>query len=64
MIVVYMVMVEVAKQWFFARAAQQLPELPTPVRRRPDTHHISRRAARFSAPVAGIAPGRPSVTLR
>jgi Mg2+-importing ATPase len=54
-----MVMVEFAKQWFFARAAQQLPGLPAPVRRRPETHHISRRAARFSAPIAAVVPGRP-----
>ncbi|WP_284981706.1 magnesium-translocating P-type ATPase [Arthrobacter sp. efr-133-TYG-118] len=58
MIVFYMVLVEFAKQWFFARAAQQLPGVPTPVRRRPETHHISRRAARFSAPVAAVVPGR------
>ncbi|BCW81879.1 magnesium-translocating P-type ATPase [Arthrobacter sp. NicSoilC5] len=51
MVVVYLVLVEAAKQWFFARDAQQLPALPPPVRRRKDTHHISRRAFRFSIPV-------------
>ncbi|HET8880362.1 MAG TPA: magnesium-translocating P-type ATPase [Arthrobacter sp.] len=51
MIVVYLVLVELAKQWFFARAAQQppVPELPR-VRRRGKDHHMARRAARFSTP--------------
>jgi P-type Mg2+ transporter len=57
MTVVYLVLVEFAKQWFFSRAAQR-PVPPAVIRRRGATHHISRRAARFSAPVAGIAPGR------
>jgi P-type Mg2+ transporter len=40
-----------------ARTTQQLPGVTTPVvRRRPDTHHISRRVSRFSAPVAAVAP--------
>jgi len=43
--------VEFAKQWFFARDAQQLPAPPAPVRRRHATHHIARRAFRFSIPV-------------
>ncbi|QDG87546.1 magnesium-translocating P-type ATPase [Pseudarthrobacter sp. NIBRBAC000502770] len=51
MVVVYLVLVEVAKQWFFARDAQQLAAPPPPVRRRKDTHHIARRAFRFSIPV-------------
>ncbi|MEW1805403.1 magnesium-translocating P-type ATPase [Pseudarthrobacter sp. NPDC080039] len=51
MVVVYLVLVELAKQWFFARDAQQLPAPPPPIRRRQATHHISRRAYRFSAPV-------------
>jgi Mg2+-importing ATPase len=51
MVVVYLVLVEAAKQWFFARDAQQLPAPPPPVRRRQATHHISRRAFRFSIPV-------------
>lgn len=50
MIVVYMFLVEFAKAWFFSRAAQQLPA-GLPVRRRHETHHIARRASRFSAPV-------------
>jgi P-type Mg2+ transporter len=48
---VYLVLVEAAKQWFFARSAQQVPAAPVPVRRRHPTHHIARRAFRFSAPV-------------
>jgi Mg2+-importing ATPase len=60
MILVYMVLVEFAKKWFFARAAQQPPGPATPARRRPDTHHISRRASRFSAPVVAVVPGRPA----
>lgn len=51
MIAVYLVLVEIAKRWFFSRAAQKLPAGPVAVRRRPDTHHLSRRAFRFSAPV-------------
>ena len=51
MVVVYLVLVEAAKRWFFARDAQQLPAPPPPVRRRQATHHISRRAFRFSIPV-------------
>ena len=48
--VIYLVLVEFAKLWFFSRAAQRLGELPKPprapaVRRR---HRINRRAARFS----------------
>lgn len=50
MIVVYMFLVEFGKAWFFSRAAQQLPA-GLPVRRRHETHHIARRASRFSAPV-------------
>jgi len=50
-VVVYLVLVELAKQWFFARDAQQLPATPPPVQRRHATHHISRRAFRFSIPV-------------
>ena len=51
MIVLYLVLVEIGKHWFFSRAAQQHD--------RPDrrlsaggrrTHHIARRAARFSTP--------------
>ncbi len=57
MIVVYLVLVEIAKQWFFSRDAQQIPVGPVPVRPRPDTHHIARRAFRFSAPVK-VAPKR------
>lgn len=59
MVVIYMVMVEFAKSVFFSRAAQQLPGVPTRIRRRPETHRISRRAARFSAPVVAVVPRRP-----
>ncbi|ABK04853.1 magnesium-translocating P-type ATPase [Arthrobacter sp. FB24] len=52
MTVVYLVMVEFAKSWFFARTAQQPPVRPAVIPRRRSTHHISRRAARFSTPVA------------
>ncbi|KIS26130.1 magnesium ABC transporter ATPase [Arthrobacter sp. SPG23] len=52
MTVVYLVMVEFAKRWFFARTAQQPPVRPAVIPRRQPTHHISRRAARFSTPVA------------
>lgn len=51
MAAVYLVLVEVAKQWFFSRAGQRLPSVPPPIRRRHATHHIARRASRFSAPV-------------
>lgn len=44
MTVLYLVLVEFAKQWFFSRPVQQ----PSAVRRRGPIHHIQRRAARFS----------------
>ncbi|MFQ4149421.1 magnesium-translocating P-type ATPase [Arthrobacter sp. LAPM80] len=46
MTVVYLVLVECAKRWFFSRPVQQSPT----VRRRGRVHHIHRRAARFSVP--------------
>jgi len=53
MAAVYLVLVELAKVWFYARAAQQpVPPRAAPVRRRGRSHHIARRAARFSVPVA------------
>jgi Mg2+-importing ATPase len=53
MAAVYLVLVELAKVWFYARAAQQpRPPRAAPVRRRGRTHHIARRAARFSVPAA------------
>ncbi|MDN4644540.1 magnesium-translocating P-type ATPase [Arthrobacter sp. PsM3] len=54
MAAVYLVLVELAKLWFYSRAAQQ-PVLPKPagIRRRGRTHHISRRAARFSTATPG-----------
>ncbi|MBN9129854.1 MAG: magnesium-translocating P-type ATPase [Paenarthrobacter ureafaciens] len=50
MIAVYMVLVESAKAWFFSRSAQALPPGPVPARRRQATHHVDRRASRFSSP--------------
>jgi Mg2+-importing ATPase len=46
LVVVYLVLVEVAKGWFFSRPQQQ----PLGARRRGTVHHINRRAARFSTP--------------
>ncbi|MDI3213194.1 magnesium-translocating P-type ATPase [Arthrobacter sp. AL12] len=70
MAAVYLVMVEVAKLWFYSRAAQQ-PVLPRPagVRRRVRTHHIARRAARFSTATTGHmlrrrGPGRGRRPIR
>ena len=51
MVVVYLVLVEVAKAWFFAREAHAVrPPLPAAPRKRAAGHHIARRAARFSTP--------------
>ncbi|TFD86534.1 magnesium-translocating P-type ATPase [Cryobacterium psychrotolerans] len=52
MLVVYLVLVEVAKLWFFGLPAQKAP---APRQRRSD-HHIARRAAPFSitAPVPAV----------
>jgi Mg2+-importing ATPase len=58
MTVIYLVLVEFAKKWFFSRAAQQPAVRLAGIRRRGPSHHISRRAARFSAPIAGISRGR------
>jgi Mg2+-importing ATPase len=54
MAVVYLVLVEMAKSWFFARPVPQLPA----IRRRGSGHHIARRAARFSTTerIPGIPP--------
>jgi len=59
MTVVYLVLVELAKQWFFSRSAQQprAPALPR-VPRRSEGHHLARRAARFSS-TATAEPRRP-----
>ncbi|MGO4382990.1 magnesium-translocating P-type ATPase [Specibacter sp. RAF43] len=46
MTVVYLVLAEGIKKWFFSRTAQ----LPPMVRRRDHAHHVHRRAARFSVP--------------
>jgi Mg2+-importing ATPase len=58
MTVVYLVLVEFAKKWFFSRAAQQLAVVAPAVRRRVPSHHISRRAARFSTPKTGLPGGK------
>ncbi|MGO4192361.1 magnesium-translocating P-type ATPase [Arthrobacter sp. YAF17] len=58
MAAVYLVLVEIAKLWFYARAAQQrVPAPPAGARRRGRAHHIARRAARFSTAKTG--PLRP-----
>lgn len=46
MTVVYLVLVEFAKGWFFSRPVQRART----VRRRGPAHHVHRRAARFSVP--------------
>ena len=65
MVVVYLVLVEVAKAWFFAREARALrPSLPAALRKRAAGHHIARRAARFSTPqrFPSVRPPRRSAT--
>ena len=53
MAVVYLVLVEMAKVWFYSRAAQQpVSREPAALRHRGQTHRIARRAARFSIPAA------------
>ena len=48
MTIIYLVLVEFAKQWFFSRAAQRLPHAAVAPLPRGRNHHIRRRAARFS----------------
>ncbi|MHA7240340.1 magnesium-translocating P-type ATPase [Arthrobacter sp. TMS1-12-1] len=50
MVLVYLALVEIAKQWFFSRARQDLPVTPYRVPRRHATHHLSRRAFHFTSP--------------
>lgn len=70
MAAVYLVLVELAKLWFYARAAQQPVLLrPRAVPRRGTTHHIARRAARFSTAKSGPllhnrGPGRRRGRIR
>ncbi|WP_345063568.1 HAD-IC family P-type ATPase [Leifsonia kafniensis] len=59
MIVIYLIVVEFAKAWFFAQAAQQPSAPPRP---RGHAHHVSRRAARFSTPQAIRAAPSARVT--
>ncbi|MEO7007191.1 MAG: magnesium-translocating P-type ATPase [Terrimesophilobacter sp.] len=63
LVVPYLVLVEIAKSWFFSRAAQR-PAVP--LAPRGTVHHISRRAARFSAPlpVRALASGPRVVQVR
>jgi Mg2+-importing ATPase len=52
MVVTYLVMVEIAKKWFFSRLAQQpMPRRVTRVRGY--RHRVSRRAARFTVRASG-----------
>ena len=46
MVVLYLVLVEFAKRWFFARADQRV--VAAPVRRRGYPHRVARRASRFT----------------
>jgi Mg2+-importing ATPase len=46
LVVVYLVLVEIAKGWFFSRA----PQREGAVRARAATHHLDRRATHFSSP--------------
>lgn len=48
MVIVYLILVEIAKKWFFSRAKQQSLAAALPIPRRRASHHISRRASRFS----------------
>jgi len=50
----YLVLVEFAKQWFFSRPAQQ----PAVTRQRISSHHLARRAARFSVVEPGAVVAR------
>ncbi len=60
MAVVYLVLVESAKHWFFSREAQQQRSaIPPRAETRRRDHHIGRRAARFSVPTAA-----PRLTAR
>ncbi|MCI4657176.1 magnesium-translocating P-type ATPase [Cryobacterium zhongshanensis] len=61
MTVLYLVLVEFAKQWFFSRPAQQ----PAATRQRVSSHHLARRAARFSVVEPGaVVARRRSATRR
>lgn len=57
--VVYLVLVEAAKSWFFSRSQRRAPTS----RKRGGPHHVHRRASRFS--VAGpLGPGNAGVSGR
>ncbi|CAN5170595.1 magnesium-translocating P-type ATPase [soil metagenome] len=58
MVVTYLLLVEIAKKWFFSRAAQQLaPPAPVP-RSRGHVHRVNRRAARFTSHPLRPVPAR------
>jgi Mg2+-importing ATPase len=61
MTVLYLVLVEFAKKWFFSRPAQR----PPVIRQRVSSHHLARRAARFSVVQPGaVVARRRSVARR
>ncbi|MDY7540828.1 MULTISPECIES: HAD-IC family P-type ATPase [unclassified Cryobacterium] len=51
MVVIYLVLVEIAKRWFFSLSAKQSEHRPAehPVRRRSYPHRVARRASRFTS---------------
>ncbi|WP_309620271.1 cation transporting ATPase C-terminal domain-containing protein, partial [Salinibacterium sp.] len=49
MIVTYLVLIELAKKWFFSRPAQQLVATTEPQHERKYHHHVNRRASRFTS---------------
>jgi len=49
MIFTYLVLVEIAKRWFFSRPAQSTMHAVAPARRRGEQHRVLRRASRFTA---------------
>lgn len=49
MVVLYLVLIEATKRWFFSRPLATAPTTPVP-RRRGHAHRIHRRASRFSHP--------------
>jgi Mg2+-importing ATPase len=59
MIVTYLLLVEVAKRWFFSRAVQTAAHTVPPPRTRGTVHRVRRRASRFHPSRAGIRNGRP-----
>jgi Mg2+-importing ATPase len=58
MIVTYLLLVEVAKRWFFSRAAQTAAHTVPPPRSRGTVHRVRRRASRFHPGRANIRSAR------